>query len=183
MQFTCAQLAAFGLPGYPTSRQGWHKLVKEQGWEYVELHGKGRGGIRREYIPPAEVIKLINESDSGTPFMLGESLDAPPKARQRKAPYTLSEKTGALLDQQEAWVDAAVQLGIAVRSMEKFARLPDEAIKRISVLAFRFIFLFCDGDMKRVTLWVSDAEKLEGFVRLAYEGDCQKRAVLPGSDL
>ena len=65
MSFTCSKLAALRLPGYPTSRQGWDKIVKALGWEFTEHHGKGRGGIRREYIPPPDVMALIQARQRG----------------------------------------------------------------------------------------------------------------------
>jgi len=55
------------LPGYPTTAQGWDKLVKTKGWEFVEAHGRGRGGIRREYSPPPEVMALIGARQLGEP--------------------------------------------------------------------------------------------------------------------
>lgn len=65
MRFTCAQLAELQLPGYPTSRQGWDKIVKEKAWPFEEFHGKGRGGIRREYVPPPEIMALIEAHQRG----------------------------------------------------------------------------------------------------------------------
>lgn len=47
------------LPGFPVTRQGWDALVKRDGWQFFEVKSKGRGGIRREYQPPSDVLALI----------------------------------------------------------------------------------------------------------------------------
>lgn len=47
------------LPGYPVTRQGWDALVKRDGWGFIEIKSKGRGGIRREYKPPQAIQALI----------------------------------------------------------------------------------------------------------------------------
>lgn len=60
-EFTTKELANFKLPGFPGTTQGWDKVVKSRGWLYLESHGRGRGGVRREYQPPQEVIDLIEK--------------------------------------------------------------------------------------------------------------------------
>lgn len=47
------------LPGYPVTRQGWDTLVKRESWPFTEVKSKGRGGVRREYKPPAHILELI----------------------------------------------------------------------------------------------------------------------------
>lgn len=53
------ELASLCLPGYPTTERAWLDLVKREQWPFVEFKSKGRGGIRREYQPPAEMVALI----------------------------------------------------------------------------------------------------------------------------
>lgn len=99
--FPVHDLAAMNLPGMPTTRQGWHLLVKTQKWEFVETHGRGRGGVRREYIPPPEVMALIEAQQAeALPAAAGgmpDVVDAPypppddapaPQLREAAAPYT-----------------------------------------------------------------------------------------------
>lgn len=57
--FTTTELAAMRLPGKPTTRQGWDSLVQDAQWEFKEVRGRGRGGKRREFIPPPEMAELI----------------------------------------------------------------------------------------------------------------------------
>ncbi|HWP00021.1 MAG TPA: hypothetical protein VNL74_05260 [Methylococcus sp.] len=57
---SCSELAALRLPGMPTSIAGWIKLVEREGWPHREARGRGgKGGIKREYQPPPEVLRLI----------------------------------------------------------------------------------------------------------------------------
>lgn len=65
--YTCAELAAMKLPGMPGTEMGWSKLVKREGYAFVEAAAKGgRGGLRREYAPPSAVAKLIDRAEGIT---------------------------------------------------------------------------------------------------------------------
>ncbi len=66
--YSCDELAAMKLPGLPSSRQGWDLLVKRDNWPFVEIKSKGRGGIRREYQPPADVLALIQRHKLAAEF-------------------------------------------------------------------------------------------------------------------
>lgn len=57
--FTTKQLASLGLPGTPSTAEGWRGIVIGEAWEYNEHPGRGRGGLRREYIPPAPLLDVI----------------------------------------------------------------------------------------------------------------------------
>jgi len=57
--YSCEELAALKIPGYPVTRQGWDALVKRDSWEFSEVKSKGRGGIRREYLPPPDLRRQI----------------------------------------------------------------------------------------------------------------------------
>ncbi|WP_051937955.1 S24 family peptidase [Ferriphaselus sp. R-1] len=59
--YSVAELLQLKLPNYPLTRQGWDTLVKRDGWEFREVKGfGGPGGIRREYMPPKNVMSLID---------------------------------------------------------------------------------------------------------------------------
>ncbi|OLZ68356.1 hypothetical protein, partial [Chromobacterium violaceum] len=55
--YSAAELAGMKLPGLPTSRDNVRLTAERESWPYVET--TGRGGIRREYTPPAEVVAAI----------------------------------------------------------------------------------------------------------------------------
>lgn len=57
--FPVSRLARFDLDGYPTSERAWATLVKREGWNYREV--PCRGGHRRDYQPPPEVLALIRQ--------------------------------------------------------------------------------------------------------------------------
>lgn len=58
--YSCAELAALQLPGYPVTKKGWYAFVEREAWTFVEVKGSGgKGGLRREYAPPEGVAKLI----------------------------------------------------------------------------------------------------------------------------
>lgn len=57
--YTCAELAALGLEGYPRTKRRWGDLVTREGWPYRETPSRGHLGFRREYLPPADVAQLI----------------------------------------------------------------------------------------------------------------------------
>jgi len=60
--YSCAELAALKLPGYPASRQNWYDLVERESWEFREVKAKGgKGGVRREFLPSTPVATLIDK--------------------------------------------------------------------------------------------------------------------------
>ncbi len=61
--YTCAELAAMKLPGMPGTERAWRDLVSRDAWPSVEHKSRGRGGLRREYAPPAAVAKLIDRAE------------------------------------------------------------------------------------------------------------------------
>jgi hypothetical protein len=63
--FSTRELAALRLPGAPTSHQGWDKYALTRDWEIRHHHGRGRGGVVREFIPPAALAALIARHQAG----------------------------------------------------------------------------------------------------------------------
>ena len=74
-------------------------------------------------------------------------------------------------------------MALFVRNHSRFAKSPDDLCLHISLLAYRSVFIYCDGDLQQINRWLDDSAKTEGLVRLAYEADCIKRGIAPGSDL
>lgn len=93
-RFTSKELADMKLPGFPGTSQGWDKLLKARGWEFVESHGRGRGGMRREYLPPPDVLVLIEARQRGEfppekPTIPHKSLDSVSPTYKVDRPATL----------------------------------------------------------------------------------------------
>lgn len=63
--YSVRELAEMGLPGYPGTERAWLDRVKSEEWACVEFKGQGRGGIRREYTPPPDVMALIEARKRG----------------------------------------------------------------------------------------------------------------------
>lgn len=57
--FSASDLAKVRLPGLPGTARALLDLMKSQGWPFVELRSAGRGGFKREYAPPPELLELI----------------------------------------------------------------------------------------------------------------------------
>lgn len=45
--YSCAELAAFALPGFPGTERAWRDLVEREAWPFTEEKSRGRGGIKR----------------------------------------------------------------------------------------------------------------------------------------
>lgn len=57
--YSAAELAGMSLPGLPRSKGKMLAKAEREAWKFVESTGKG--GVRRHYLPPNEVIAAINE--------------------------------------------------------------------------------------------------------------------------
>lgn len=55
--YSASELAAMQLACLPTSRDNVRLMAEREGWQFSEK--KGRGGIRREYTPPIEIMVAI----------------------------------------------------------------------------------------------------------------------------
>lgn len=58
--YSCGELAALRIPGYPTAKKNWIALVDREGWESKPRVGRGGGN---EYTPPPNVLKLIRKQE------------------------------------------------------------------------------------------------------------------------
>lgn len=121
--YSCAELAAFRLAGFPTTERGWRGVVERDALTVVELKGSGgRGGIRREYLPTAAMAKLIDRAEGLR--ARGESAarqvavveafiqeeKAAEAARQAKGEAALADLVGKLTPTQHARFDARLAI-------------------------------------------------------------------------
>jgi transposase InsO family protein len=58
--YSCAELAALRLAGFPTAKKNWIALVDRDGWESRPRVGRGGG---KEYLPPADLLKKIRAQE------------------------------------------------------------------------------------------------------------------------
>lgn len=61
--YSCAELAALRLAGFPTTERAWRDLVDRDAWPFAEQKSRGRGGIKRLYCPPADLLKKIRAQE------------------------------------------------------------------------------------------------------------------------
>lgn len=58
--FSADDLAALRVPGLPGTGKSIREKAQAEGWRYREVPGRGgRGGVKREYAPSAEVLELV----------------------------------------------------------------------------------------------------------------------------
>lgn len=55
--YSAAELAELNLPNIPTTKANVILFAERMEWPSIEV--RGRGGIRREYVPPAEIVEAI----------------------------------------------------------------------------------------------------------------------------
>lgn len=61
--YSCADLAAFKLPGTPVTERAWRDLVDRESWSFIEQKSRGRGGMKRLFAPPPAVLKAIRQQE------------------------------------------------------------------------------------------------------------------------
>ncbi|WP_215782047.1 Mu transposase C-terminal domain-containing protein [Paludibacterium sp. B53371] len=90
--YGAAELAAMKLPVLPTSKGKLIARADREGWPYVEV--PGRGGVRREYTPPANVIAAIKAKAAE---QVATTVTAPILPLRREAQLSLIETEGQAL--------------------------------------------------------------------------------------
>lgn len=93
-RFSCLELARMRIPGFPTTEQGWGKVVAREKWPWIEVQAKGgRKGVKRVYTPPAALLEAIRRHKEGeevTPEEVAIARAARP--RQSQPLWTLDEQ-------------------------------------------------------------------------------------------
>jgi hypothetical protein len=65
-RFSCLELARMRMPGFPTTEQGWGKVVAREKWPWIEVQAKGgKNGVKRVYTPPPALLDVIRRHSSG----------------------------------------------------------------------------------------------------------------------
>lgn len=93
-RFSCLELARMRIPGFPTTEQGWGKVVAREQWPWVEVQAKGgKRGVKRVYTPPAALLEAIRRHKEGvevTPEEVAAARAARPRSSQPL--WTLDEQ-------------------------------------------------------------------------------------------
>lgn len=115
--YSARDLAEMHLPRLPDTERAWLDRAKNGGWKFREVPGRGRGGIKRIYLPPPEIQALIDVRQRG------ESPIAPPQTA--RIPAGIDEPDDGCV---------AIDNYVNVRgSAGPGAEAPDEAIVKVRV--------------------------------------------------
>lgn len=109
--YSIAELMAFELNDFPTTRRGWEYLVNTKKWDYKEVPSRGKGGFRKEYEVSTQVKDLIYIK-----LIKHEVATAPKKPN---TPTTVTVKDKSLTDWQR---EIASHKLIVVRYLEQKIR-------------------------------------------------------------
>ncbi len=142
--YSCAELAAMQLSGYPATERGWRNIVERENWKLIEVSGKGgRGGIRREYQPsgPASEIilhhniKTVSSSPVGVTAISTSGACATPllSSKSGVAPF-YSAPSSALKDWQRKTAEARSAIIHEIKRLAKAAGT-EKAVQAVIALA------------------------------------------------
>lgn len=181
--YTAAELAALKLPEYPATRQNWNNLVVRESWKFIEVQAKGgKGGIRREYLPPEHVAKLIAQhqriqvdgAESRQVMQARNLARAEEQAHQaRRTAVTIDQLMGQLTPEGQALFDAKYDVLMTWRDWlaEQKAQQPNlgkkAAFKQFSDAWNAGQIKECDAGRKKyptisprsIERWVSEHQK------------------------
>jgi hypothetical protein len=195
--FSALELGKLGaakvIPGMARSERNAGVIAKRLNWLQRSVDCKGgKSGMRTEYLPPADILALIHPFLQENPDFFGKnkaraapvtSATGNHKAEQSLASYRVSPGADVFFEKQVGWSEAIIRLTLLVRNHAQLIRAPDDLHQRVALLAYRFAFLYGDGDLQRINHLLDDGDKFSGLIKMAYEADCLKRGIAPGSDL
>ncbi|NVM78872.1 putative transposase [Duganella sp. SG902] len=127
-RYGVAELLAFALPGMPTTRAAIHVKAEREGWKFQETTGKG--GVRREYVLPSEIMRQI-ERTAATRLIATMSTEIVTREPHHPAPVAMTFNQSLVADARKG-VLAALN-GLMAKSgyaMKKAARVLLEMAER-----------------------------------------------------
>ena len=148
--YSVAELIAFGLDCLPKTKVGLGEKVKREGWDFIEVDGRGgKGGKRREYAPPPEVMRQIK--DKQVADLLAASAPAPlPALVEPMLPAVVAEmpattekqrlaegaRQGVLKAVEDVMAKSGVKMEQAIQTVLTQAQMPGfEHLARMFELA------------------------------------------------
>lgn len=97
-QYSAAELVAMKIPSLPSSVAGMMQRAKKQNWRFTEVACQGgKNGKRREYTPPAEIMKQIQQREIEA--LLKDTASPPMPALQTGTEVAVNERQ-SLTDRQ-----------------------------------------------------------------------------------
>lgn len=197
--YSCEELAALKIPGYPVTRQGWDALVKRDSWEFTEVKSKGRGGIRREYLPPdhlrqqIEIQRRIHDATSGNvPLHMMEAVEAryreavgpfaPPPERRPESDRQLVRDNRYVVTEPlpfEASLNAETVrpgpelLAKAIFALMEMSEIPQgltlDQRTALMMRLFSLLMMACGADEAKLKRLIETPDTLKAALRFAWE--------------
>lgn len=187
--WTAEELAKLALHKYPRSARRIHDRAVSEDWESRLVPSQGRTGQRREYRPPASVLRLIEEQQSAGLQGEGNTLRDAARATYPGTPAVIdrppvTEGSSAIPPEKysnwrwkmtEPWVPAAMA-DVAVRAIMVINELPEiprtlssDQHAALVVRLFELLMSVTGGDRQKLQAIIAKPETLLGALRLAWE--------------
>lgn len=138
--YSAAELAEMRLPSLPTTKANVIAFAERARWSAIEV--KGRGGTRREYAPPAEIMAAIKDRlveqtlKQSAPASVATVIPSDSLIPAVSAPraMTVATQSGALKDWQKRTAEARAAL---LREVERIAKVVgrEKAIMKVVIMA------------------------------------------------
>ena len=96
-QFKMAEIVELNLSLLPKSRKAIEDFAKRNGWEYVEVPSRGKGGVRREYILPDD---LFTKAKAKLLKKMADSVELPATIEKKEVAIVEAVNPALLADWQ-----------------------------------------------------------------------------------
>lgn len=138
--YSASELAAMRLPMIPTTKANVIALAERSKWAAIEV--RGRGGLRREYQPPADVMaaikdivvtRALNQPAPASVATVLPSCSPLPAASAPRA-MTVATQAGPLKDWQKRTAEARVAI---LREVDRIAQVVgrEKAVMKVVIMA------------------------------------------------
>ncbi|MDD5391159.1 MAG: hypothetical protein PHD37_17620 [Gallionellaceae bacterium] len=183
VMFSARDLAEMRLPGLPDTERAWLDRAKNGKWDFKEVPGRGRGGIKRIYAPPPEIRALIDARQRGE--LIKPAFNTPPL--QTETPMVMYGKAGELHGGIDEILLTSCLSACGSVYGDEFTRFSVMQQIGYAVDFYNLLVRMCHsqgvaiGDMKRLETQ-GLAEQLGAFVKLGWARKFPPPAPLPKKD-
>lgn len=131
--YSISELCSFGLELLPNTARGIQKKAEREAWPFIEVAGKGgRGGKRREYTPPSEILNQIRNRQLAGVLAQADMPPLPALPSEQAAPAGCTEKQrqregarlGVLSAVERLMTETGVGRDAAITTLLTQAKLP-----------------------------------------------------------
>ena len=165
--YSILELLEMKLENLPTTKMGLGSKVVRESWSFIEVAGKGgKGGKRREYAPPPEVLKLIQAKKLNE--VLGGLSDLPtPKPSPQPSPTGRGGEAAGLPSPQPSPDVRGGQLTIGVADGSTEQQRLCESARRGVLSAVERVMAESGVSKEAAMMTVLTQAKMPGFEHIA----------------